>query len=52
ELVSLGKASKRVPTYYFTQLLAVALGLGPEPCRFVLSDASSLELLKSKGFPV
>ncbi len=52
ELVSLGKASKQVPTYYFTQLLAVALGLGPEACRFELSDASSRELLKSKGFPV
>lgn len=52
EVVSLGKASKQVPTYYFTQLLAVALGLGPEACRFELSDASSRELLVSKGFPV
>jgi len=52
ELIDLGKASKHVPTYYFTQLLAVALGLGPEACRFELNDASSQSLLKSKGFPV
>jgi len=52
ELLAQGKASKQVPTYYFTQLLAVALGLGPETCRFELNDGSSQELLKSKGFPV
>ncbi len=52
ELLNLGKASKQVPTYYFTQLLAVALGLGPEACRFEFNDTSSQELLKSKGFPV
>jgi heterodisulfide reductase subunit B len=26
-----------LPVYYFTQLLAVALGLGPEVCRFELN---------------
>ena len=26
-----------VPTYYFTQLLAIALGVAPESCRFDLN---------------
>jgi heterodisulfide reductase subunit B2 len=49
ELLSLGKASQAVPTFYFTQLLAVALGLSPEVCRFELNDAASLALLRSRG---
>lgn len=38
-----------IPTYYFTQLLAVALGLQAEVCHFELNDDQSLELLKSKN---
>ena len=52
ELLSQGKASKPVPTFYFTQLLAVALGLSSDACRFELNEAASLELLKAKNFPV
>jgi heterodisulfide reductase subunit B len=39
-----------VPTYYFTQLLATALGLDPEICRFELNGQEALELLKKKEF--
>jgi heterodisulfide reductase subunit B len=38
-----------VPTYYFTQLLAVALGLEAEVCHFELNNDQSLEMLKSKN---
>ncbi|MCP4676014.1 MAG: heterodisulfide reductase, subunit B [Deltaproteobacteria bacterium] len=34
---------KPVPTYYFTQLLAVALGLEPEVCRFDIGDKAAVE---------
>ncbi len=37
-----------IPTYYFTQLLAVALGVDPGACHFELNDAQSLELLQQK----
>ncbi len=49
ELQQKGKISKSIPTYYFTQLLAVALGLDADVCRFDLSGAGSIELLKSKA---
>jgi heterodisulfide reductase subunit B2 len=39
-----------VPTYYFTQLLAVALGLEADVCHFELSDAASLNLMKKKKY--
>lgn len=42
--------SQGVPTFYFTQLLAVALGIDPDICRFELNDVQSLELLKSKNY--
>lgn len=42
---------KEVPTYYFTQLLAIALGLGSEVCRFDLNDRISADLLRSKSLP-
>ena len=44
------RVAKMVPTFYFTQLLAIALGLGPEVCHFELNDSASLELLKNKNF--
>jgi heterodisulfide reductase subunit B len=49
KLLASGKISREVPVYYFTQLLAVALGLDDAVCRFDLSDASALEFLKCKN---
>jgi heterodisulfide reductase subunit B2 len=43
-----GKIEKKIPTYYFTQLLVVALGLDAEICHFELNDKISVELLQSK----
>ncbi|MDY7034879.1 MAG: CoB--CoM heterodisulfide reductase iron-sulfur subunit B family protein [Thermodesulfobacteriota bacterium] len=44
------KISEVIPTFYFTQLLAVALGLSPEMCRFELNERCSIELLKKKNY--
>lgn len=52
ELLQKNKISKEVPVFYFTQLLAAALGLGSEACRFDLSPRCSVELLKSKNYPI
>jgi heterodisulfide reductase subunit B len=38
-----------LPIVYFTQLLALALGLGPEACVFELDYADPRPLLESKG---
>ncbi len=43
------EGAKEVPIFYFTQLLAVALGVDPEVCHFELNRQSSLELLKTKN---
>jgi heterodisulfide reductase subunit B2 len=43
--------AKEVPTYYFTQLLAVALGLSGDVCRFDLNDKVSNDLLRAKSLP-
>ncbi len=48
KMVEKGAIEKNVPTYYFTQLLAVALGLEADVCHFELNDDKSLELLKDK----
>jgi heterodisulfide reductase subunit B len=37
-----------VPVFYFTQLLAIALGVDKETCHFDLNRPSSVELLKTK----
>ena len=52
ELLQNKKISKKLPVYYFTQLLAIALGLGPETYRLDLNEASSVEFLKAKNIPV
>ncbi|MFZ2447067.1 MAG: CoB--CoM heterodisulfide reductase iron-sulfur subunit B family protein [Syntrophobacteraceae bacterium] len=52
DLVASGKIARKLPVLYFTQLLAIALGLAPETLRLDLSDASSFEFLKAKNFPV
>lgn len=48
DLIEHEKVAKAIPTYYFTQLLAIAMGLDPDVCRLDLNDESSRELLKSK----
>jgi heterodisulfide reductase subunit B2 len=48
QLIDGGRIDKNIPTYYFTQLLAVALGLDSEICHFELNDRRSSELLRSK----
>lgn len=49
DMIQSGKISKGLPIFYFTQLLAAALGLGKEACRFDLNDKCSAEILKSKN---
>ncbi len=49
QLTEKQKLSKEVPVYYFTQLLALALGLDSEACRFDLNDHNCLNFLKSKS---
>ena len=44
-----GKITKNVPTYYFTQLLALALGLDSAVCHFELNTRPSIDLLKDKN---
>lgn len=48
QMLDKGRITQSVPTYYFTQLLAVALGLTSEICHFELNDQQSLALLKDK----
>ncbi len=52
ELIQNQRISRKLPVFYFTQLLALALGLGPESYRLDLNDASSFDFLKAKNFPV
>jgi len=40
---------RQVPVLYFTQLLALSLGLGVETCRFDLHYVDPVPLLKEKG---
>jgi len=49
ELLEAQRIASGFPTFYFTQLLAIALGLGEEVCRFDLNDRASRELLIEKG---
>ena len=39
---------KSIPIFYFSQLLALALGLDPEVCHFELNYQNPLSLLKDK----
>ncbi len=52
QLQDKGNIEQKVPTYYFTQLLAVALGLDVELCHFELNDKQSLGLLENKNYLV
>ena len=48
QMIDKGNIAKNIPTYYFTQLLAIALGLDSQTCHFELNDPISADLLKSK----
>lgn len=48
DLVENKKIGGEIPTYYFTQLLATALGLDPGACCFELNEPAALELLKTR----
>ncbi len=50
QVISGSDGLKPIPTYYFTQLLAIALGLEPKVCRFDLNGDNALTLLKEKEF--
>ena len=43
---------KGIPIFYFTQLLALSLGLDPKVCRFELNYGGAEALLESKGLLV
>jgi heterodisulfide reductase subunit B len=43
------EGAKEIPIFYFTQLLAVALGVAPDICHFELNRPASVELLNSKS---
>jgi len=43
------KGYKQIPVYYYTQLIAIALGLDPEVCGFDQHVVDPLLLLKKKG---
>ncbi len=47
-LLEKGKISRNIPTLYFTQLLAIALGLDKDQCHFELNDSKAVELLEAK----
>jgi heterodisulfide reductase subunit B len=38
-----------MPVFYFSQLMAMALGLSPDVCHFELNRPSAVELLRAKG---
>ena len=46
---NLGKKQGGLPTYYFTQLMAIALGADPQEWHLELNNKASVELLKEKG---
>jgi heterodisulfide reductase subunit B len=52
KLLDTGKISKAMPVLYFTQLLAVALGLSDEACRFDLNNKTAVDFMESRGYQV
>ncbi len=46
------KITQKIPTFYFTQLMAVAFGIDPEVCHFELNDIATVDLLKSKDYAI
>lgn len=49
KLSGAGKITQAMPVYYFTQLLAYALGLGEEATRLDLNGPAAVELLKGRA---
>lgn len=49
-LMEKGRISQNVPTFYFTQLLAMALGIDKQECHFELNDLKTTELLEAKEY--
>jgi heterodisulfide reductase subunit B len=49
ELLKKHSEFKGIPLVYFTQLLALALGLGPQVCHFELNHSSPESLLREKN---
>jgi heterodisulfide reductase subunit B len=49
ELMKKQSGLREMPLFYFTQLLALALGLGPQICHFELNHGSPELLLKGKN---
>lgn len=52
QFMAKGKITANVPTFYFTQLLAMALGVDPEACHFELNDKKAVQLLEAKKIQV
>jgi len=48
-VVSANEDLHPLPVFYFTQLLAIALGLDPEVCKFELNQPDALAFLEEKG---
>jgi heterodisulfide reductase subunit B len=49
ELARKQSGFKELPLLYFTQLLALALGLAPQVCHFELNHGNPESLLEEKG---
>jgi heterodisulfide reductase subunit B2 len=49
-VVEKGRLPREIPTVYFTQLLAMALGLDEKACRLDLCTEKARELLQGKSF--
>ncbi len=49
QMMEKDRIKKNVPTFYFTQLLALALGIDTEICHFELNSQFSVELLKDRN---
>jgi len=50
EVLQLLEGAGPVPSFYFTQLLALALGLQPELCHLELNGEAALNLLKERDY--
>lgn len=49
EAEKLFKGYKQIPVYYYTQLIAIALGLDPKICGFEQHEIDPTKLLKNRG---
>jgi len=49
EVLELHPDFERVPVFYFTQLMALALDLGEESCHFQLNHVDPMPLLRKRG---